>query len=103
MANKKKSNNTGKTGSVISTGNLINLLACIAICVSVVVYIVNLILSAVGGDMGTVGRVMTTIKDICVVIALGPKVIPETPVRRGRRAIPAQRARPALRGPRVRA
>ena len=61
MANKKKSNNTGKTGSVISTGNLINLLACIAICVSV----------AVDGDMGTVGMVMTTIKDICVVIALG--------------------------------
>ena len=82
MANKKKSNNTGKTGSVISTGNLINLLACIAICVSVVVYIVNLILSAVDGDMGTVGMVMTTIKDICVVIALG---IPTLMYARGKK------------------
>ena len=71
-SNKKQSNSTGKRGSVISTGNLINLLACVAICVSVVVYIVNLIVSAVNdGGLGVVGTVMTTIKDICVVIALG--------------------------------
>ena len=70
-SNKKKSNSTGKTGSVVSTGNIINLLACIAICVSVVVYVVNLIVNAVDGSLRTVGTVLTTIKDICVVIALG--------------------------------
>ena len=70
-SNKKQSNSTGKRGSVVSTGNIINLLACIAICVSVVVYVVNLIVNAVDGSLGTVGTVLTTIKDICVVIALG--------------------------------
>src|SRR5699024_9800116 len=54
-SNKKQSNSTGKRGSVVSTGNVINLLACIAICVSVVVYVVNLIVNAVDGSLGTVG------------------------------------------------
>ena len=69
-SNKKQSNSTGKRGSVVSTGNIINLLACIAICVSVVVYVINLIVNAVDGQ-STVGTILTTIKDICVVIALG--------------------------------
>ena len=38
---------------------------------STVVYVVNLIVNAVDGSLGTVGTVLTTIKDICVVIALG--------------------------------
>ena len=42
-----------------------------AACVSVVVYVVNLIVNAVNGSLGPVGTVLTTIKDICVVIALG--------------------------------
>lgn len=70
MANNKRPA-TGKKGNVVSTSNIINLLACIAICVSVVVYVVNLILNAVDGSLGTVGMVLTTIKDICVVVALG--------------------------------
>ncbi len=61
----------GKKGNILSTGNIINLAACVAICVSVVVFVVNLILNAVNGSLGTVGTVLTTIKDICVVVALG--------------------------------
>lgn len=70
---KKERPAAGKKGNVLSTGNIINLTACVAICVSVVVYIVSLILANVGaqGEFATTMKILKTIKDLCVCVALG--------------------------------
>lgn len=70
---KKERPAAGKKGNILSTNNIVNLAACVAVCVSVVVYIVTLILANVGAESEFVMtiKILRTIKDICVCIALG--------------------------------
>lgn len=70
---KKQRPAAGKKGNVLSTDNIVNLAACVAVCVSVVVYIVTLILANIGAqnEFAMTIKILRTIKDICVCIALG--------------------------------
>lgn len=63
MANKKG----GSTKNI----DIVDLFSYIAIVFAAVIFLINIILKAIGGNLETVMNVMTIIKDISVLLALG--------------------------------
>lgn len=60
-----------KTSSGKKTIDIVDLFAYIALVFAAVIFIINLILKALGGNLGSIMGYMTIIKDISIGCALG--------------------------------
>lgn len=62
----KKSGGTGK-----KTIDIVDLFAYVALVTAAVIFLINVILKAIGGNLGTVMNVMSIIRDVAILGAIG--------------------------------